>query len=163
MWQVVIAVFLMFGTAACTEKSVRVTLGGDSSAYRTTAMPRTLRAGTPISATMRSEVSSGTHSAGETVEAIVTRNVNDPDGLLAIPRGSTVLLTVVALESARGQRRRDARISLAGYAITLESTTYSVFASIEAVDYTLIERDVVVPAGTPIVLFLTQPLSVWAR
>jgi type IV secretory pathway VirB10-like protein len=163
MWQVVFAALCVFSAAACTKTSARATLEGDSSAYRTTATPRTLRAGTPISATLRSEVSSATHSAGETVEAIVTRNVDDADGLVAVPRGSTVLLTIVALESSRGQRKRDAKISLAGHAITLESTAYSVFARIDAVEYSLVDREVVVAAGTPIVLILTQPLSVWPR
>jgi len=179
MWQLVIAGFFVLATSGCAHDPAKQTSFGDSSSYRTTTIPRTLSIGTTIDATIRSEVSSGTHSADETVEAVVTHNIYDVNRRVVIPEGSTILLTISALESAHDQRR--GRISLRGNAITLESTAYPVIARIASTPYVLVahvmaldppgttgagrttDRDVVVAAGTPVVLTLTQPLSVWPK
>jgi hypothetical protein len=178
MWQLVFVACFTLATAAC-NRPTKQTSFGDSSSYRTTTRLRTLPIGTSIEATIRSELSSGTHRADESVEAVVTHNIRDLNGLVAIPRGSTVLLTIIALESAHGKGNRGGRISLGGNEITLESTVYAVIAHIDSTPYVLVarliakgtptesaaalrdvERDVVVAAGTPIVLTLTQPLTV---
>jgi hypothetical protein len=205
----------MLGLAACSSGAAREADTPGSAANARVVTQRTLPDGARIDATMRSQVSSRTDSAGETVEAVVSNDVTNRSGVVVIPAGTTVLLRIVALDPAQDQGDHDGRLALAPVAAVIDGTSYPVVASMAPVKFTLVgrgltsaeaarigagtaigavagqvigkntkstviggavgavagtavalryaKRDVVVAAGTPVVLTLTQVFSVFAK
>jgi hypothetical protein len=176
---------VILGVAACANspKGSRYALE-----YQPTVDQRELPAGTQIVATLRGEVSSAIHSPGEIVEAVVKYNIRGPGGVVTIPAGSTVFIGIASLEPAREDGDRDGRLSFTGHGLSVGGISYSIAATAGTVDHSLVghavtmaaatesgpseniaapapsgQREVVVAAGTRVVLTLTQPLSVWVK
>jgi hypothetical protein len=200
----------LMALAACSSGSARE---GDGARSGTGA--RALASGAQIEANLRSELSSPTDSAGQVVEAVVSRDILGQGGVTVIPAGSSVWLSIAALETAQDQGNAKGSIELRALSVEIDGASHPVSASVEQVTYTLVgrgitkaeaariaagtavgaiagqvigkntkstviggavgavaggvvavryaTRDVVVAAGTPVVLTLTQPFSVTRR
>lgn len=135
---------------------------------------RTLQAGTIVQASIQDAVSSRTNAAGQRVTAIVSRNVMDGATVL-IPGGAAVVLTIVRLTPARRPTDADGVIALQVTSLTVGKTSYEPGATVGVVPHTLLgraaggamtatqtDRDVIVTPGTPIIITLTQPLTIAA-
>jgi hypothetical protein len=126
-----------------------------------------IAAGTAILATIQDSISSRSNSAGDHVRAIVSRNVLDDRGHIAIPGGAEITLTVARLRAAKDLAMSDGAVALEATALTLGTATYAPTASVGAVPHMLKGRgdtpaihDVVVTPGTPITITLTQALKI---
>jgi type IV secretory pathway VirB10-like protein len=141
----------------------------DSTA-RAASAARTVAAGTAIEATIQDPVSSRTNTAGQQVKAIVSRNVLDAGGTVAIPGGASIVLAIAQLRQAKGASATDGSIALSVTSLVVRDTTYTPSARVGTVAHTLApvagtpgDRDVVVTPGTPITITLTQPLKISAK
>jgi type IV secretory pathway VirB10-like protein len=140
------------------------------SAAKVVAAARTIAAGTAIEATIQEPVSSRTNTAGQQVKAIVSRNVLDAGGGIAIPGGASIVLGIAVLQPAKGASAMDGSISLTMTSVVVRDTTYALSARVGSVTHTLApiagtpgDRDVVVTPGTPITITLTQPLKIFTK
>jgi type IV secretory pathway VirB10-like protein len=147
----------------------RAALIADSTA-RVVSAARTIAAGTAIEATIQDPVSSRTNSAGQQVKAIVSRNVLDAGGGIAIPGGASILLGIAVLRPAKGTSATDGSIALTMTSVVVRDTAYALSARVGSVPHTLApiagttgDRDVVVTPGTPITITLTQPLKIFTK
>jgi hypothetical protein len=132
--------------------------------------PRTLAAGTTLHATIQDSISSRSSKTGGHVNAIVSLNVTDEGGRVAIPGGSAIVLTITRLAPATGAATVDGVIALDVTSVTVGATTYKPTAGVGAIPHTLqgraaapADRDVIVTPGTPITITLTQPLKISAK
>lgn len=160
-----IAVLLV---AACGDSAGNgrdtVTLGGS------TADPRhELPMGTAIDATIQDSITSHRNNVGDHVRAIVSRNVVDDSGRTVIAAGATVKLRVAALHHASG-KAADAIVTLDVLSIADGTTTYEPSASTGRVGFALRagktpsdDRELVVTAGTPVTIRLTNALGFAAK
>ena len=175
--RVVTAIFVL-GVAACsssgdtnrgargTNDSARSAALTADSVSRAAAAARTIAAGTAIEATIQEPVSSRSNRAGQAVKAIVSRNVLDAGGAVAIPGGAPIVLTIATLRAARGANAADGSIALTMTSVMVRDTSYAPTTHVSAVAHTLApiagaggDRDVVVAPGTPITITLTQPFK----
>ena len=135
---------------------------------------RTLQPGTIVKASIQDAVSSRTNTAGQHVTAIVSQNVMDGATVL-IPGGAAVVLTIVRLTPAHRLEDADGVIALQVRSLTVGKTSYEPGATVGLVPHTLLgrapggamtatqtDRDVIVTPGTPIIITLTQPLTIAA-
>ncbi|MDB4913636.1 MAG: hypothetical protein JWM95_1280 [Gemmatimonadetes bacterium] len=135
--------------------------------------PGTLAAGTRVDASIQGALSSRTGKVGDSTQAIVSRNVIDGSGAIAIPAGSTVTLTVAQLNASADPASPDGTLSLVASSITVNARTYPLGVPIKEVPHhmewrdgavppagTPGIRDVIVSAGTSIGLMLATPLKV---
>lgn len=144
-------------------------VASDSAAL--SALPtRMLAAGTTITATIQQPLSSRSDSAGEPVTAIVSLNVMDDGRHVVIPGGSAVTLTITRLAPATTLDALDGVIALDLKSMMIGGMTYSPSATMGDVPHTLRrrdtkrpDRDVIVSAGTPISITLTQPFRIHAK
>lgn len=144
--------------------------------------PGSLEQGTKVGATIQTAVTSRTNRQGDSLYAIVSREVKDASGGIVVPAGSRVAITVAALEPGTLPALPDGRFSLSVRAITIGERTYAVSADLAEVPHHLewrtavpganespaggghpVYRDVIVTPGTPIVFTLAQSLKVSAR
>jgi len=171
----------------------------------------TLAVGTSIEATMQDTLSSEHGRAGQTVTAIVSRDVMD-GGTVVIPAGAPLTLTIAQIQTAANSSDSDGTLVLAVTSVSVRGSSYPLSAELESVPHLLVgrgvtlgsagkvaagavlgtiagrvigrntrgaviggavgagagviiaahtqDRDVVIPAGTTIVMALTQPLLV---
>ncbi|MGZ8379928.1 MAG: hypothetical protein ACXW0Z_22085 [Gemmatirosa sp.] len=131
----------------------------------------TLAAGTVVGATIQEPISSRTNHTGDRVRAVVSLNVVAPDGRVVIPGGSTVELTIARLRAATSAADGEVALDVAG--VAAGDAHYTPSASVGAIPHTVeparagaphpTDRDVLVTAGTPITIRLTQPLAIATR
>ena len=169
-------VLLACAALACDSRSSK--LERDEASAGASAVPasasRTLQAGTIVQASIQDAVSSRTNAAGQRVAAIVSQNVMDGATVL-IPGGAAVVLTIVRLTPAYRLADADGVIALQVTSLTVGKTSYEPGATVGAVPHTLVgrapggaitatqtDRDVIVTPGTPIIITLTQPLTIAA-
>ncbi|MEO6878126.1 MAG: hypothetical protein ABI205_06560 [Gemmatimonadaceae bacterium] len=134
---------------------------------RVTAPARTVAAGTAIEATIQEPLSSGTSIAGQQVIAIVSRNVLDAAGGVAIPGGASIVLAIAQLSAAKGASMADGSIALTMSSLHINDSTYQPRARVGVGPHSLApvagapgDRNVVVTPGTPITITLTQPFKI---
>lgn len=140
--------------------------------------PGAVAAGTRVDATIQAALSSRTSKAGDTVRAIVSRNVMDQAGGIAISAGSTVDLLVAQMESARNDGGVTAPFSIVASAVVVHDTRYPISTNGSDVPHhdewragapprtgtsNTAFRDVIVSAGTPVTFTLKAPLNVSMR
>lgn len=163
------------GIAACSGAADKHTATGGAaagstliadSAARVASDARTIAAGTAIEATIQEPVSSRTNSVGQPVKAVVSRNVLDGGGAVAIPGGASITLSISDLRPAKGAAAIDGSIALTMSSVLVRDTAYALSARVGNVAHLLApiagapgDRDVVVTPGTPITITLTQPLK----
>ena len=146
----------------------------------------TLGSGATIEAITERGISSPTDQAGGTFTASVSKPVKDGEGLVVIPAGSTLHLTIVELQPASDKSAADGRITVVLSAVTVGGKQFLVSGEVTSMAHVLkgrsvgttavvggaagaavavetANRDVVVAAGTPITVTLGGPVTVSFR
>ena len=155
--------------AACSNDAR--TTAKDSVALTMTPLSRgtrsTLVAGTTLRATIQDSISSTRNRAGQVVNAVISLNVVDAAGHTVIPGGAAIRLTIAQLRGATSAG--DGVITLTLTSLLIEDSTYAAAASVGAVAHTMnagatatASREIVATPGTPIIITLTQPLTIAA-
>ena len=116
---------------------------GGSSGSRTSsdrsASGRSLAAGTTITATTNSRISSATNKAGETLTATVASDVKDGSGRVVIPAGSTVHLRITALHESENKSDATGTLALAVQSVEINGKSYPLDGTVH-VGRTLVGR-----------------------
>lgn len=117
--------------AACTGGAA----DGDATAEAGSdaAAGKSLASGTRVSATTQTTISSRTNKAGETLHAIVSRDVLDAGGRVMIPAGSSVTLRIAQLEPGSDAVRPEGRLSLVVSSVKINDETHPLNATLEPV------------------------------
>jgi hypothetical protein len=135
---------LVLGLVACTGGAAKEVPKGepDGGVANTVTAARSLASGTHVDATIQSALSSRTNKSGETVRALVSRNVTDGRGRVVIPAGSTVELTIDKIEPGSSQIRPEGRLSLMVSSVTVDGATYPLSGALDNVAYHLEGRGI---------------------
>jgi hypothetical protein len=102
--------------------------------------PASLLAGTTLATTIDREITSRTTKPGETVTATVATDVKDNHGRVVIPAGAKVTLTVSEIHESENKGDKTGKLTLTPNEVEFEGKTYSVTASAQALDRTLVDR-----------------------
>ena len=168
-----------FGLVACSGSADKQHIeadGGHSAALVTdsiahaTAVARTIAAGTAIEATIQEPVSSRTNHVGQQVKAIVSRNVLDAGGAVAIPGGAPIVLAIAAVNAANGANAADGSITFTMTSVSVRDTSYAPSTRVGSVAHTVRptaaaggDREILVAPGTPVTITLTQAFKMAAK
>jgi hypothetical protein len=120
------------------------------------APDRVLEPGTEMAAEMVDSVDSRHTKQGETVIARIARDVKDRSGRVVVPAGSTVSLTVMELEPAKGKGAKDGKLAFRVNSVDVQGRVYALDADVGPVAHDLRGRGVTagevekVGAGTAI-------------
>lgn len=101
----------------------------------------TLAAGAPISGTLDQAISSRTSKVGEKARVTVAADVKNAAGAVVIPAGSSVELTITAIEPSR-DKNSTGKLTLAVTGITVRGTSYPIEAEVSTVTSSLKGRGV---------------------
>ena len=135
----------------------------------------TLGSGAVIEATTERAISSRSDKAGETFTASVSSPVKDREGLVVIPAGSTLHLTITELQPANDKSAADGRISVVLSAVRVGGKQFPVSGDVTSMAHVLkgrgvgttevatANRDLAVAAGTPIIVTLGGPVTISFR
>lgn len=115
----------------------------------------TLGSGAVIQAITERGISSRTDQVGGTFTARVSKPVQDSAGLVVIPAGSTLHLTIVELQPPNGKSADDGKLSVVLSAVTVGGKKFPVSGDVTSM--------VAVAAGTPITVTLQGPVTVSFR
>jgi hypothetical protein len=96
--------------------------------------PRTLAAGTTLTATTTAEIRSHKNKVGDTVTATVANDVKDNSGRIVIPAGSEVTLKVTAIKESENKRDKTGTLTVQPTSVSINGRSYPLSASIEGVD-----------------------------
>jgi hypothetical protein len=137
---------LALGAVACSTSAAKEPptdgaragslLGGETSSKRT------LASGTRVEATIQDSLSSRINKAGETLRAIVSRDVKNTRGVVVIPAGSVVSLTIAQLDPGNDQIRPEGRLSLVVTSVTVNGDTHAITADLDPVAHHLQGRGI---------------------
>lgn len=106
------------------------------------AQTMTVAAGATMSATIQDSLSSRVNKSGEVVHAVLSENLMDATGLVMIPAGSVVALTIVKLEPGSDQVRPEGRLELATTSVSIKGRTYPLSATIGPIPHTMKGRGI---------------------
>lgn len=124
---------------------------------------------------MQSAVSSRTNRIGDTLDAIVSRDVKDGGGGVAIPAGSRVTLSIADLQAGTDAAGAEGTLALTVSSVTVDTRAYPMTAQLHEVPHHLEwrattpltaqhkYRDVIVSPGTPVVFTFAQAVQVSSR
>lgn len=163
------AIMVATGLSACSGDARPA--AKDSVALSVTPLARgtrsTLVAGTTLRATIQDSISSRHDHTGQVVNAVLSLNVVDAAGRTVIPGGAAIRLAIAELRGATGAG--DGVITLTLTSLRIDDATYAASASVAAVAHTMnagvtptASREIVATPGTPIIITLTQPLTIAA-
>jgi len=102
--------------------------------------PASLLAGTTLATTIDREITSRTTKPGETVTATVATDVKDNHGRVVIPAGAKVTLTVAEIHESENKGDKTGKLTLTPNEVEIDGKSYSVTASAQALDRTLVDR-----------------------
>jgi hypothetical protein len=102
--------------------------------------PRTLAAGTAISAKFDDGISSRTHKAGQTLTGTVSSDVKDKSGRVVIPAGSKVHITIAAIHESERKSDKTGKLVLTPTKVQIGGRSYPLSGSASALDRTLKDR-----------------------
>ncbi len=102
----------------------------------------TVGVGATMGASIQDSLSSRVNKPGETVRAVLSENVMDASGRVAIPAGSAVTLVIVKLEPGSDQVRPEGRLELAVSSVTINGLSYPLSASIGPIPHTMQGRGI---------------------
>ena len=147
--------------AACGDGSSQVEVDARTG-------PLTLGAGASIEAMTVQAISSRTDKAGGAFTASVSHPVKDDNGLVIIPSGSILHLTIATLQPADHRSASDGKVLVLLRAVTVGGKEFAASGEVTSMAHTLkggaalpvADRDVVVTAGTPIVVTLRGPVTI---
>jgi len=138
-----IAGLLAFGLLACAGAETKdVSVKGGAAAVATSSAPRVLPSGSVVAVTIQDAISSRTDTVGQHVNGVVSGDVLDDAGLVVIPSGSPVVLTISELGPAMNSSQKDGAIALRATSVTVAGTTYDLGANVGAVPHTLEGRGI---------------------
>jgi len=122
--------------------------------------PLSLDVGAEIRATTRQGISSRTDKPGGALTATVTSPVTDGAGLVVIPAGSTLHLTISVLQPAGTEGAADGKVLVLLRAVTVGGKEFAVAGEVTSL---ATNRSAVVAAGTPITVALRGPVTITFR
>jgi hypothetical protein len=149
---------LVFGTlAACSpsDQSAEAAVI-DTSAIVTNT--RVVNPGQQFSIATTQIISSRIASAGDTFTGTVVTEVRDHAGRVAIPQGSLVSGMITEVTSAPNVRS-SGTLTLVVNSVTVRGKSYRLEARVDSVIPKAADRDIRFPAGTRVILTLTQRLT----
>jgi hypothetical protein len=97
------------------------------------ASPRSLAAGTTLTAATNAEIRSHKNKVGDTVTATIATDVKDKSGRVVIPAGSEVVLTVTAIKESENKSDKTGTLTLQPTSVSINGSSYPLSASIEGV------------------------------
>jgi hypothetical protein len=103
-------------------------------------MPRTLAAGTAISAKFDAGISSRTHKPGQKLTGTVAADVKDKSGRTVIPAGAKVLVTITAIHESENKGDKTGKLVLTPTQLVIAGHSYPISGSAKALDRTLKDR-----------------------
>jgi hypothetical protein len=106
----------------------------------TKSMPRTLAAGTAISAKFDAGISSRTHKPGQSLTGTVASDVKDKTGRTVIPAGSKVHVTITAIHESENKGDKTGKLVLTPVKVVIAGRSYPISGSAKALDRTLKDR-----------------------
>jgi hypothetical protein len=115
--------------------STSSSVGASSAGARTpsgSAAGRTVALGTRIQAAVRDTISSRTNKAGDTFKATVSDDVNDANGRVAIPAGSTIDLSITDISSAHSKSPTAGKLVIKVNSIRVRGHDYPVTATVDS-------------------------------
>jgi len=133
---------LVLVLTACTAGAPKGESTADGALNGVPVAGSALPNGTRVAATIQTAISSRGNTAGETLHAVVSRDVTDARGRVVIPAGSRVTLEIVQLEPGSDQVRPEGRLSLVVRSVTVNETVYPVTAALEPVAHHLEGRGI---------------------
>ena len=102
--------------------------------------PLSLAAGTVLSTTITSEISSKVNKKGETVSTTVTSDVRDATGRTVIPAGATVTMTITEIRESENKGVKTGKLTLTPTEVAFGGQVYAIAASAQALDRHLVDR-----------------------
>jgi len=103
-------------------------------------MPRTIAAGTAISAKFDAGISSRTHKPGQSLTGTVASDVKDKSGRTVIPAGAKVLVTITAIHESENKGDKTGKLVLTPTKVVIAGRSYPISGSAKALDRTLKDR-----------------------
>ncbi len=95
--------------------------------------PRSLAAGTTLTASTNAEIRSHKNKVGDTVTATVASDVKDKSGRVVIPAGSEVVLKVTAIKESENKSDKTGTLTVQPTAVVISGQSYPLSATIEGV------------------------------
>jgi hypothetical protein len=97
----------------------------------------TLPAGTDFTAASNDSLHSRHDKPGKVITANINEDVKDSNGVVAIPAGSVVTLTVVTLDPAKSSSAKDGKINLSIKDVSINGKTVGLAGYARSVEHTL--------------------------
>jgi hypothetical protein len=97
----------------------------------------TLASGTVIEGTLDRTISSKSSKVGDRVSVRVANDVKNSSGVVVVPAGSTVDLTVTSIEPARDKSQAAGKLTLAVTGITVRGQSHPIQADVSSVQTSL--------------------------
>lgn len=111
----------------------RTTTGTATRPSAPAATPRSLAAGTTLSASTNAEIRSHKNKVGDTVTATIATDVKDRSGRVVIPAGSEVVLKVTAIKESENKSDKTGTLTLQPTSVLISGESYPLAANIEGV------------------------------
>lgn len=97
------------------------------------ATPRSLAAGTTLTASTNAEIRSHKNKVGDTVTATIANDVKDRSGRVVIPAGSEVVLKVTAIKESENKTDKTGTLTVQPTSVVISGQSHPLSASIEGV------------------------------
>jgi hypothetical protein len=97
------------------------------------AAPRSLPAGTTLTAATNAEIRSHKNKVGDTVTATIASDVKDKSGRVVIPAGSEVVLKVTAIKESENKSDKTGTLTLQPTSVSISGRSHPLSANIEGV------------------------------
>ncbi len=97
------------------------------------ATPRSLAAGTTLTAATNAEIRSHKNKVGDTVTATIASDVKDRLGRVVIPAGSEVVLKVTAIKEAENKSDKTGTLTVQPTSVVISGQSYPISANIDGV------------------------------
>ena len=95
--------------------------------------PRSLAAGTTLTASTNAEIRSHKNKVGDTVTATIANDVKDRSGRVVIPAGSEVVLKVTAIKESENKSDKTGTLTVQPTSVVISGQSYPLTANIEGV------------------------------
>ena len=95
--------------------------------------PRSLAAGTTLTASTNAEIRSHKNKVGDTVTATIAKDVKDRSGRVVIPAGSEVVLKVTAIKESENKSDKTGTLTVQPTSVVISGQSYPLTANIEGV------------------------------
>ena len=97
------------------------------------ATPRSLAAGTTLTASTNAEIRSHKNKVGDTVTATIASDVKDRMGRVVIPAGSEVVLKVTAIKESENKSDKTGTLTVQPTSVVISGQSYPISANIDGV------------------------------